>query len=50
MREITLSEFMDSYEKGFLTEVVYIKDKVYARSMKGKDSITLYEIVYAVVP
>ena len=51
MRLITITQFLDMYENGQLTEVVFVKDKVYARSTLGQaDNPAGYEIVYAVVP
>ena len=51
MRLIAIAVFLDMYEKGQLSEIVFVKDKVYARSTIGQArNPEGYEIVYAVVP
>lgn len=48
MRQITKAEMLDLYEEGMLSEVVNVKDKVIARSVKGQgDNPNGYEVVFA---
>lgn len=46
MKQISLAKFLEGYEKGCISDVVFLKDKIY-----GKDSRALgsYDIVWAVV-
>jgi len=50
MRLITKAEFLSLYEEGMLSEVVYAKDRIVARNVKGQAyNPQRYEIVYALV-
>lgn len=51
MRLITIAEFLSLYENGFLSEVVTVKNNVYARNVKGQaGNPRRSEIVFAEVP
>jgi len=51
MKEITLAEFIEGYEQGYITDVVAIKDKVYGKDPRGMaDSEKQFEVVFAVIP
>lgn len=54
MREIPISEFIDGYEEGLITEVVFVGNNInrlYGRSVKGQGNNPKgYEIVWSKVP
>lgn len=54
MREISLTTFVAGYEKGYITEVVFVGNnvnRVYGRNVEGQgDNPDGFEIVWASVP
>lgn len=51
MRQITKVQFLELYERGMLTETVYVGDRVIARSVEGQaDNPNRYEVVWAALP
>lgn len=51
MKEISLTEFLEKYEEGFIKEVVVIKSKVYGRdssyTFERAEAGKISEIVWA---
>ena len=51
MRQITVAEFLDGYEQGYITDVVAIGTRVYGKDPRGMaDSDKMYDVVWAEVP
>jgi hypothetical protein len=50
---ISIAKFQDAYEKGLITDVFSItvgtEKRIYGKTPEG-DTVTLYHVVYAVVP
>lgn len=51
MEEITLAEFIDGYEKGYIIDIVTVKNKLYGKDPRGMaHSGKAYKIVWANIP
>jgi len=51
VRQITVAEFIDGYEKGLISDIVVVKDKIYGKSVKGMaTSDASFETVWALIP
>lgn len=51
MQKITLAKFLEGYEKGYITEVVYVKNKIYGKDPRGQaNEPKPYKVVWADVP
>lgn len=48
MRKITLAEFVDGYEKGYITDIVFVKNKIYGKDPRGMaDKPEVYAVVWS---
>lgn len=51
MEEITIAEFVDGYEKGYITDVIAIGNKVYGKDPRGMaDEPEPFKVVWATIP
>ncbi len=57
MKQLSLQDFLEQYEKGFLEEVVYVGgsiNRVYGRTTRRLSNLPnldkIYEVVYAIIP
>lgn len=51
MQHVDILDFLAGYEDGYISDVVFIKDKVYGKDPRGmSESGRTYKVVWADVP
>ena len=50
LRQITIADFLDGVQKGYITDIFALGTRVYGKDSRGKaDSNELFDIVFCVV-
>lgn len=51
MEELTIANFIQGYEDGYITDVIVVKDKIYGKDPRGMaEQSKRYKVVFAVIP